>query len=209
MRYSALLARGLPTGSGVAEAACKTLVSQRLKVSGIRWSNVGRAGGPDGTRMGPERTLRRGLRASRSDLSDRRLSALQRCSDSPTVATNASVTMRAVSSRLSEITKLVVVEPVGNAWRRGSTCAGRPSRRGQARETSAGGLHALSPDAALSTGRGSRRALGRPLERTCRTETLGPGKAKALALFRKIITIALCLPHGPSPSVGAPARHGR
>jgi hypothetical protein len=41
MRYSALLAQGLPIGSGVVEAACKTLVSQRLKLSGMRWSNDG------------------------------------------------------------------------------------------------------------------------------------------------------------------------
>jgi hypothetical protein len=37
MRYSDLRAQLLPIGSGVVEAACKTLVSQRLKRSGMRW----------------------------------------------------------------------------------------------------------------------------------------------------------------------------
>jgi hypothetical protein len=37
MRYSDLRAHLLPIGSGVVEAACKTLVSQRLKRSGMRW----------------------------------------------------------------------------------------------------------------------------------------------------------------------------
>jgi hypothetical protein len=37
MRYGDLRARLLPIGSGVVEAACKTLVSQRLKRSGMRW----------------------------------------------------------------------------------------------------------------------------------------------------------------------------
>lgn len=41
MRYADLVARGLPIGSGVVEAACKTLVSQRLKLSGMRWGKAG------------------------------------------------------------------------------------------------------------------------------------------------------------------------
>jgi hypothetical protein len=41
VRYAALVARGLPIGSGVVAAACKTLVAQRLKLSGMRWSNAG------------------------------------------------------------------------------------------------------------------------------------------------------------------------
>jgi hypothetical protein len=41
MRYSALRAQHLPIGSGVVEAACKTLVSQRLKRSGMRWRPAG------------------------------------------------------------------------------------------------------------------------------------------------------------------------
>src|SRR5215831_15030102 len=41
MRYADLRAQHLPIGSGVVEAACKTLVSQRLKRSGMRWRMVG------------------------------------------------------------------------------------------------------------------------------------------------------------------------
>ena len=32
---------GLPIGSGVTEAACKTLYTQRLKLSGMRWDKEG------------------------------------------------------------------------------------------------------------------------------------------------------------------------
>jgi len=38
MRYYELQSKGLMIGSGVVEAACKTLVTQRLKQSGMRWS---------------------------------------------------------------------------------------------------------------------------------------------------------------------------
>jgi hypothetical protein len=41
MHYSALRAQNLPIGSGVVEAACKTLVSQRLKRAGMRWRTAG------------------------------------------------------------------------------------------------------------------------------------------------------------------------
>jgi hypothetical protein len=41
MRYADLQARNLPIGSGVVEAACKTLVSQRLKRAGMRWRPEG------------------------------------------------------------------------------------------------------------------------------------------------------------------------
>ena len=41
MCYADLRARHLPIGSGVVEAACKTLVSQRLKRSGMRWRTAG------------------------------------------------------------------------------------------------------------------------------------------------------------------------
>lgn len=41
MRYSGLRAQLLPIGSGMVEAACKTLVTQRLKRSGMRWRMPG------------------------------------------------------------------------------------------------------------------------------------------------------------------------
>ncbi|HEY5870897.1 MAG TPA: hypothetical protein VI542_35895 [Candidatus Tectomicrobia bacterium] len=41
MPYARLRAQHLPIGSGVVEAACKTLVSQRLKRSGMRWREAG------------------------------------------------------------------------------------------------------------------------------------------------------------------------
>lgn len=43
MKYASLVERGLPIGSGVVEAACKTLVAQRLKLSGMRWGNGAQA----------------------------------------------------------------------------------------------------------------------------------------------------------------------
>ena len=41
MRYMELQSKGLMIGSGVVEAACKTLFTQRLKQSGMRWSVSG------------------------------------------------------------------------------------------------------------------------------------------------------------------------
>ena len=41
MDYPGFLAENLPIGSGVTEAACKTLVKQRLCASGMRWKNKG------------------------------------------------------------------------------------------------------------------------------------------------------------------------
>jgi hypothetical protein len=41
MNYAVLKSRGFMIGSGVVEAACKTLVTQRLKQSGMRWSTGG------------------------------------------------------------------------------------------------------------------------------------------------------------------------
>ena len=41
MRYAQTQAHHLPIGSGVVEAACKTLVTQRLKRSGMRWRHIG------------------------------------------------------------------------------------------------------------------------------------------------------------------------
>ena len=41
MHYADLRAHNVPIGSGIVEAACKTLVSQRLKRSGMRWRMIG------------------------------------------------------------------------------------------------------------------------------------------------------------------------
>ncbi|MBI4671763.1 MAG: hypothetical protein HY741_08870 [Chloroflexi bacterium] len=41
MNYAAYLRENLPIASGVVEAACKTLVKQRLKQSGMRWKTQG------------------------------------------------------------------------------------------------------------------------------------------------------------------------
>jgi hypothetical protein len=41
MQYAAFRTQGLPIGSGITEAACKTVFTQRLKLSGMRWSLPG------------------------------------------------------------------------------------------------------------------------------------------------------------------------
>lgn len=41
MKYHEYAARHIPLGSGVTEAACKTVFTQRLKLSGMRWSAEG------------------------------------------------------------------------------------------------------------------------------------------------------------------------
>lgn len=41
MDYAAYLRQGLPIASGVIEATCKTLVTQRMKCSGMRWGSLG------------------------------------------------------------------------------------------------------------------------------------------------------------------------
>jgi len=41
MQYATFRARGYFIGSGVVEAACKTIVAQRLKQSGMHWSEQG------------------------------------------------------------------------------------------------------------------------------------------------------------------------
>ena len=41
MRYPAYREMGLPIGSGMVESSCRTLVGERLKCAGMRWSRVG------------------------------------------------------------------------------------------------------------------------------------------------------------------------
>lgn len=41
MRYAAYKRVGIPCGSGITEAACKTVYRQRLKLSGMRWKKAG------------------------------------------------------------------------------------------------------------------------------------------------------------------------
>jgi hypothetical protein len=41
MNYPAFVARQLPIGSGVVESACKTLIEEREKGAGMRWSKTG------------------------------------------------------------------------------------------------------------------------------------------------------------------------
>jgi len=41
MRYPAFRAQGMHVGSGIAEAACKTVVSTRAKRTGMRWTPEG------------------------------------------------------------------------------------------------------------------------------------------------------------------------
>jgi hypothetical protein len=43
MRYASLLRKGLPVGSGITEAACKSVVGQRTAGSGQRWHDEGLA----------------------------------------------------------------------------------------------------------------------------------------------------------------------
>ena len=41
MNYSEYRSHGSPIGSGIVESACKQIVSERLKLSGMRWSHAG------------------------------------------------------------------------------------------------------------------------------------------------------------------------
>lgn len=41
LHYDVYAKQGLPLGSGVTEAACKTIYTQRLKLSGMRWQKAG------------------------------------------------------------------------------------------------------------------------------------------------------------------------
>jgi len=41
LRYAEFASKHIPIGSGVTEAACKTIFTQRLKLSGMRWTRAG------------------------------------------------------------------------------------------------------------------------------------------------------------------------
>jgi len=41
MKYAAYRRVGVPLGSGVTEAGCKTVYTERLKRSGMRWKQAG------------------------------------------------------------------------------------------------------------------------------------------------------------------------
>ena len=41
MRYPVFRAQGMHVGSGIAEAACKTVVTTRFKQTGMRWTPEG------------------------------------------------------------------------------------------------------------------------------------------------------------------------
>ena len=41
MNYAEHRSQGSPIGSGIVESACKQIVSERLKLSGMRWSHAG------------------------------------------------------------------------------------------------------------------------------------------------------------------------
>ena len=41
LQYAEFRRQGLPIGSGITESACKTVFTQRLKLSGMRWSGPG------------------------------------------------------------------------------------------------------------------------------------------------------------------------
>jgi hypothetical protein len=43
MRYGEFREKGYFVGSGVVEAGCKTVIGQRAKLSGMRWSEDGRS----------------------------------------------------------------------------------------------------------------------------------------------------------------------
>jgi hypothetical protein len=54
LRYAKYRSQGIPVGSGVTEAACKTVYTQRLKLSGMRW---GGAKGSSQDGVGPQTVL--------------------------------------------------------------------------------------------------------------------------------------------------------
>ena len=75
MDYAEAAQRGLPIGSGVVEAACKTLVTERLKRSGMRWREAGGQAILTLPRLGSEWPFRSGMVVALEDLSDRGISS--------------------------------------------------------------------------------------------------------------------------------------
>ena len=57
MRYADYLRLNLPIASGVVEAACKTLVTQRMKCSGMAWSHAWRSSHSLPAQLGAKSTL--------------------------------------------------------------------------------------------------------------------------------------------------------
>ena len=43
MDYAEYRSNGSPIGSGIVESACQQIVTERLKLSGIRWAHAGAA----------------------------------------------------------------------------------------------------------------------------------------------------------------------
>ena len=41
MNYAEQRGQGCPIGSGIVESACKQIVSERMKLSGMRWKRIG------------------------------------------------------------------------------------------------------------------------------------------------------------------------
>lgn len=73
MRYAQAQAQNLPIGSGVVEAACKTLATERMKRSGMRWRQGRGPGHLDVPCPPPKRALRAWLEAAVQHLpADRR-----------------------------------------------------------------------------------------------------------------------------------------
>ena len=70
MGYADAKARGLPIGSGGVEAACKTLVTERLKRSGMRWGAAWRAGHSDAAFARPEPSIRSRVVSAREIVSN-------------------------------------------------------------------------------------------------------------------------------------------
>jgi hypothetical protein len=116
MNYPEYLRQHLPIASGVVEAACKTLVTQRLKCSSMAWSPVGGAGDLDLPQFDPERPLVAGLAVARRRFSPTRHSgevdANEGDAHSPCARTDGPIENDAGSQQLSCTTAGRVGQPV-------------------------------------------------------------------------------------------------